>query len=276
MLSMLAMVTGCVSLTSSITSGLAEDLSRAILDNPDAETVRTGAPAYLILVDGLLARSPESVTLLSQAAALNSAYVGAFVSEPQRARVLAAKARRLAFRAACLGLDDGCALDSRPFEDLQSWLATTRSRDVSLLYAVGSAWAGWIQINSDDFNAIAELGRVKELMRRVVHLDEAYDHGGAHLYLGMFETILPPALGGRPEVGKAHFEKAIDIAEGRHLLTKVMFAENYARLVFNRELHDRLLNEVLEADAEQPGLTLINTVAKERAMQLLGSADAYF
>ena len=144
------------------------------------------------------------------------------------------------------------------------------------LYQIGSAWAGWTQANSDDFAAIAELGRVKSVMARVAELDETWDYGGPHLYLGVFETLLPPSLGGRPEVGRAHFEKAISISEGKYLMTKVMFADQYARLLFDRELHDQLLGEVVAADPALPGLTLINTVAQRRAHELLESADAYF
>ncbi len=60
------------------------------------------------------------------------------------------------------------------------------------------------------------------------------------------------------------------------MLTKVMFAEQYARLVFDRELHDRLLNEVIETDPVVPGLTLMNVVARQQAQELLESADEYF
>ena len=38
----------------------------------------------------------------------------------------------------------------------------------------------------------------------------------------------------------------------------------------------RLLHEVLAADVQAPGLTLMNTVAQERAQLLLDSADDYF
>jgi hypothetical protein len=271
---------GCTSLASSVSSDFARDfasdLSNAILDSADVETVRAGAPAYLILIDGLLVRAPDDVDLLRQAATLNSAYGGAFVTDPERASMLATKARSLAFEAACLGFRDGCDLATRPFAGYVQWLAGMDRDDVELLYTVGSSWAGWIQANSDDFNAIAELGRVRALMERVVALDESWDHGGAHVYLGIFETLLPQSLGGRPEQGRAHFERAISLSQGRYLMAKVMFAEQYARLVFDRELHDELVAEVLEADARQPGITLVNTVAKERAVKLRESADDYF
>ena len=59
-------------------------------------------------------------------------------------------------------------------------------------------------------------------------------------------------------------------------MAKVEFARRYARLVFDRPLHDRLLNEVLQAPANVPGLTLSNTLAQRSARELLKSADSYF
>ena len=267
---------GCSSLISSVTSGFAEDLSNAILDNSDVAMVRDGAPAYLLLMDGLLAQAPNSVDLLSQAALLNSAYAAAFVTEPERAMALQTKALGLAQRAVCVGIRDGCELRTRKFAAYEAWLATVNGDQVALLYRLGTTWAGWIQANSDDFAAIAELGRVKSLMARLIELDESFDYGGPHLYMGVFETLLPPGIGGRPEVGREHFERAITLSQGEHLLTKVMFADQYARLVFDRELHDHLLNEVLETDPNVAGLTLMNVIARQQAAELLGSADAYF
>ncbi len=269
-------LSGCMAMVSSFTSGFAQDLGNSILDNPDVEMVQQGAPSFLLLMDALLARSPDNPDLLIQSARLKSAYATAFVSDGERARLLAERALEDMERAVCLSLKDGCDLRSRPFQDLEAWLAGRKPSDVPALYQLGSVWAGWIQANSDDFAAIAELGRVKAVMARVAELDESYDYAGPHLYLGVFETLLPPSMGGRPEVGRSHFEKAIALSEGAFLMTKVMFAEQYARLMFDRELHDRLLREVLAADPAVPGLTLINTVAQRRAKELLDSADEYF
>jgi len=269
-------LSGCASLLGSVAGGMAEDLGGAILDNPDVAMVREGAPAYLLLMDGLLAQSPDNAALLGQAAQLNSAYAAAFVDGPERSRKMNDKALDLAERAVCAGVSNGCGARTREFEAYQAWLDNRSAGDVPLLYRLGSTWAGWIQANSDDFAAIAELARVKALMIRVIELDEGYDYGGAHLYMGVFETLFPPAMGGRPEEGRRHFERALALSEGRHLMTKVLYAEQYGRLVFDRELHDRLLEEVLAAEPRVPGLTLINVVAQEQAAELLESADDYF
>jgi hypothetical protein len=57
---------------------------------------------------------------------------------------------------------------------------------------------------------------------------------------------------------------------------KVLMAKHYARNVFDRELHDRLLNEVLEAQAEYPGYTLVNTLARNEAKKLLAESAEFF
>ena len=56
----------CSTLISSVTQGFAEDLSVAILESEDLEMVRDGAPAYLILLDGLISNSPDDKFLLRQ------------------------------------------------------------------------------------------------------------------------------------------------------------------------------------------------------------------
>ena len=267
---------GCASVVSSVTEGLAEDLSSAILDSEDLEVVRDGAPAYLIMLDALLRSDPDSPTLLAAAATLNGAYGTAFADEPERQRAFADKALRLASRAACEALPWSCAARTEDIATLEGHLDGLGREDVPVAYAFATAWAGWIQAHSDDWGAVAELGRVKSLMTRIAELDEAYEHGGPRMYLGVFETLVPAALGGRPELGREHFERAIELSGGRFLMARVLLAERYGRLVFDRELHDRELHVALAAEPRQHGMTLANLVAQEQARVLLETANDYF
>ena len=112
-------------------------------------------------------------------------------------------------------------------------------------------------------------------MERVIELDENHENGGPHLYMGGMETLLPSSMGGKPEEGRVHFEKAIEINDA-YLMTKVIYAQQYARLMFDQELHNRLLNEVLLAEPVVEGMTLTNLIAQERAKDLLASSKDYF
>src|SRR5690606_38338926 len=124
--------------------------------------------------------------------------------------------------------------------------------------------------------AVADLPWVEATLERVLELDETYSKGAVHGYLGTLNALRPPALGGRPEVAKQHFERAIELSEGRDLSVQVEYARRYARLVFDQALHDRLLKGVLEAPTVAPGLTLFNALAKEEAERLLATSEDYF
>ena len=59
-------------------------------------------------------------------------------------------------------------------------------------------------------------------------------------------------------------------------MAKLLYAEKYARLVFDQELHDRLLKEVIDAPVEKNESTLINSIAQYKAKILLAESGDYF
>ncbi|MBL4606773.1 MAG: hypothetical protein JKY01_02965 [Pseudomonadales bacterium] len=252
------------------------NLSKSILNSNDLETIKAGTPAYLILLDSLIQAEPESSQLLISAAKITNAYAGAFVEEPARAKILSDKSLDFASRAACIHKAYFCSLNKKSFNEFKLLVSNTNKKDLDFLYTLGSSWASWIQAHSDDWNSIAQMARVQFIMEKVVEIDEFHDDGGAHLYLGTLASLLPPALGGKPEVGKKHFGRAIEISKGKNLLVKTMYAELYARLVFDQDLHDRLLKEVLTSDPIAPNLTLINTFAQKKAKSLLAESPDFF
>ena len=267
---------GCASIIRSQTTKLAESLSSAISNQDDPETVRQGAPAYLLLVDGLIHDDPDNIELLLTGAKLYGTYAAAFVADAPRTKLLTSRAQEYGTRALCRQNAGICPVLSRPYGAFVQSLAALSRADVPALYGWAAATAGRIQAHGDDWNAIAELPKIEAAMGRVTELDEGFDHGGAHLYLGVIQTLRPPALGGKPETARRHFERAIELAGQSHLMAKVLFAKHYARLMFDRELHDRLLREVVAARVHYPGQTLANTLAQAEARSLLATAAEYF
>lgn len=254
---------------------MADGLSQAILNQDDPDTVRAGAPAYLLLIDGLILDYPRNKNLLADGSRLFSAYAAVFVDDAERGRRLTDKGRVYGRRALCEVKKDFCA-ENISYEALEHALKKLNEDDLPALYAYATAWAAWIRARSTDPLALADLPKVTAMLQRVVALDDGYQRGEAHLYLGILFSQLPPALGGRPEQGKAHFEKAIAYSQGNNLAAKVEYARNYARLVFDRELYERLLQDVLDANPVAPGYTLSNTLAQQQARPLLNESAAYF
>jgi len=268
-----ALLAGCAA---GLTRSLNSSVSKAILNQDDPATVRAGAPAYLLLLDGLIQGSPDDPALLRSAAELYGAYATVFVNDKHRARRLSEKALEYARRSLCTDHPDVCAKSSGTFEEFAATLKDMSKSDVPRLYTLGAAWAGWVQSRTDNWQALADIAKIEAIMQRVVQLNEKYEHGRAHLYLGVFHSRLPPSMGGKPEKGREQFKKAIAISGGRDLIDKVEYARRYARLVFNKKLYDRLLHEVLDADPKAPGLTLSNVIAQRQARKLLADSADYF
>ena len=274
---MAMVVAGCGTIVGKATQRLADNLGSAVLNADDPATVRDGLPAYLLLLDGLLEGDPENVGTLLAAANLNGAYAGNFTgTDVERAQRLSAKALAYAKRATCLEEPALCAtLEGNP-DDFAAALAGVGDERIGLMYGLAAAWAGQIQANRDDWGAVADLPKVEALLQRVVAIDANHDGGLPLVYLGVLNSLRPEAVGGKPELGKAYFQQAIDASEGRNLYAKTLMAEFHARLVFDQALHDRLLNEVLAADPKAPRYTLMNTLAQGRAKALLESGKDYF
>ena len=138
------------------------------------------------------------------------------------------------------------------------------------------SWIAYIKVHSSDWGALAKLPRVESALNRVQILDEQYQEVQVEHFLAVLNTLRPPALGGDFEAGKAHYQRALELSGGQDLSINVDYARYYARTLYDRELHDQLLNDVLAADPKQHGYTLFNTLAQRDAQKLLDSADDYF
>lgn len=270
------LLSGCSFFISSATQEMTENLSQTILDSNDLATVEAGAPAYLLMLDSLLNNNPDNESLLRAAANIHTAYADVFVKDKDRAKKMTDKALDYAFRAACEHDADLCSFRNKSFQDFKDQISKCSIEDAPTLFTLGSSWAAWIRSHRGNWNAVAEIARVEAIMHRVVELDEFYQDGAAHVYLGILSTFLPPALGGKLDVGRQHFERALEISDQKNLMTKVLYASHYARLAYDRDLHDRLLQEVIRAEPNVPGYALINTLAQQKAQELLDSGDDYF
>lgn len=266
----------CATVVATAGGGMAGNLNSAILNQDDPELVRDGAPAYLLMLDSFVEGSPDSVAALGAAAELYSAYGVVFVDDPVRARKLTKRARDYGRRALCAAESSVCGVWDEPYEIYRERLQEVGPGEIGAMYTFGLSWIAYIQAHSDDFTALAKLPFARLALHRVKALDPGYKESKIEHYLAVLDTVRPPALGGNFDSGKVHFEAAIALSGRRDLGILVDYARYYARTLYDRELHDSLLTEVLEADPVEPGNTLFNTLAQDDAKELLDSADDYF
>ena len=259
----------------------ADDLAATILESKDPEIIKKGVPSYLILMSSMIKGDPDNPELLESGAQLYGAYASSFTDSEESKQALADTAFTYASHAMCVRNEKFCDVKNLSYFEYERLLKEIDKPQANHLFIFGSSWAGLIEATSSDWNSVAELPKVKSSMQRVLDVDETVNNGNAHLYMAVLESLLPPSLGGKPDLAKKHFDRVIEISNNRNLMAKVLYAEKYARLLFDRDLHDKLLNEVLAADISSNDTwpkdqTLINTLAKQKAKTLLISADDYF
>lgn len=274
--STLLLLPGCANLIATASSGMAENLRLAMMNQNDPDIVRDGAPAYLLMLDSFVEGAPDNVGMLSAAAELYAAYGVVFVDDPDRAKTLTTRARSYGKRALCSQNNEVCGIDKRPFNVFEADLQKLNGKDAPALYSFTISWLAWIKANSSDWSAMADLPKVELALKQMQKLQLSYERATVEHMLAVLNTIRPPALGGNFDAGLAHYKRAMELSDNRDLSIQVDCAQYYARTLFDRDLHDRLLNEVLDADPNEPGLTLFNTIAKRQARDLLVSADDYF
>ena len=269
-------LSGCASLISSATSGFTDNLSASILNQDDPETAKAALPTFMVTIDSLLRNNPNDPDLLASGATLYASYGAIFADDEARASRLTTRARRYAFSAMCETYTPSCNWPENNYDEFVATLDGIKPKHSEFLYTYGFASLAYLRAHSSDWNSLAELPQIEALFKHYLDISGDEVNGAVYTYMGILLTLRPPALGGEPEKAREYFEKAIALTDGHDLSAKVEFARGYAKLLYERELHDRLLNEVMAADPYQDGFTLSNVLAKEQAAVLLAEADDYF
>ena len=242
----------------------------------DLQLVCDGAPSYLLMLDSMVASSPDDTGMLLNATKAYNAYTMAMAEcgDPKRAAVLSKKAKSHGLAL----LRESCNIaPSLSLEQLTINLRSKDRNDVPSLFWGAYGWATWISYQQGAPAAVIDLPKIEQVMQRIIELDETYYNGGAHLFLGVYHSLKPEIYGGKPAESRQHFEKALSISNREFLPIQVAFANTHAKMAFDRELHENLLNEVLAFDiSTAPELTLSNVAAKKQAARLLEEIDEYF
>ena len=267
---------GCSMFVARATDSFGTNLTSAILNQDDPELVRDGMPSYLLLMDSFVQGSPDNPAMLSAAANLYASYGAVFADDEIRASRLTSRARDYALRAMCESYADSCDWRQLNYEDFVATLDGLTEQHAGTVYVYSFATLAYLRAHSSDWNSLAVLPQAEALVKRYLEISGESANASAHTYLGVILTLRPPALGGKPEEARTHFEKAIALSGGRDLGAKIEFAKGYAKLLYDQELHDQLVNEVLGADPKADRLTLTNVLAQEEALQLRAEASDYF
>jgi len=253
-----------------VTNAVIEPAIGNLQQQTDIALVCEGAPAYLLMLDSLIVSSPDSQDLLLAATQSYSAYATALEEcggTDTRVATIAEKARFYGLRLLrhYLPVDD-----KRDDSKFVQELAGLTVSDVPEVFWGTYGWLTWVKSQKGSPTSIADMVHIEKIMKRLLEVDESYQGGSIHLFFGIYNVAKPAMLGGNPELSRTHFEKALTLSGRKFLLTQTTYAETLARMTMDKELHDRLLNEVLAfPDENAPEFGLSNRIAKNKAKRLL-------
>lgn len=274
------LLTGCLpnkKLTVAATATLLEGVAKSAFQQSDLKLVREGIPAYLMLMDGMIESVPDNEQLLINAAQTYSSFASAFMEEtdPEYAKLLYRRARHYSLRSLEIrGFKDPA---ESLFDDFKEDVKGCGRKDVPYLFWAATSWGNWIKLNLDSMEALAELPRVELMMKKVLELDEGFYYGGPHIFMGIWFASWPRDAGGDLKKAQKHFQRALEMGQGKFLMTYVYYANFYARHALDKDLFVSTLQKVLDTPPDiLPEVTLLNAVARRKAADLLHHKEEIF
>jgi hypothetical protein len=181
------------------------------------------------------------------------------------------------WRAMVRERDDIVGLDASLLTNPRAAVRAATAADVPLLYWTAAAWAAAISLSKDNPELVAQIPAMEALMDRALELDDGYGRGAIHTFLITYEMSRQGAAGDPAARARAHFERAMALAEGTSAAPLVALAEAVAVRQQDVKEFESLLNRVLALNPDaHPDTRLLNLIMQRRARWLLSrKADLF-
>ncbi len=288
-----ALASATVGLSGCSVSGLASRAAASALgaggnlfaEDDDPELVAAAAPFGLKVQEALLRSRPNDRTLLLGAASGFTQYAYAFVQlradelevkDVSAAYAQRTRARRLYLRARGYGLRAmGLAADSAGPGPRD--LAAMGRKDLPAMYWTAAAWLGAIALGKDEPALVGTFPGAQALLERAAALDADAERGGLRTLLIAYEVSRPDAAPDALERARRHFERAIQLTEGREAGVFVAMAEAISQSRGSKAEFIALLDRAVALDPDGVAAArLANHVSQRRARWLRGQVDELF
>jgi len=253
-----------------------EDGISAIYMESDLKLAEAFLANNLKTIEIVLSKDVENQKLNLLAAQAFGAYAFAFVEDVDihRAENFYNRGLNYAFKA----LPAKLTFDKKitPGE-LKKILLKYKKKHVPALFWLGYNWGQIVLKNLDDPRTLVNLSKVELIMQRCLTLDEAYNFAGVDLFYGCYFGGRPKILGGNPQKSKEFFDKSFTITGEKFYFSKYLKARYYAIQIQDKQLFDKLLDEVLDININDfPQVRLMNSIARKKAKLLKLDSEKYF
>ena len=263
----------------------------AVAQEPDVLLARQAAESGLKTLEGLYVADPYNRDVKLFLAEGFCQYASGFLQEDwesahlsgERARAQAARKRARLHAARCIEYALGllpASLRQSFYRDAGALSEAARmagAAEVDGLFWLSLGLATMIGMYPDDGPLMAYLPAVTAALERVVELAPGHADGLAQMTLGIVLAAQSAAVGGEPERGMRHFERARQVSEGKALIVDVMMARTYAVSTRKRALFRATLERVLDTPTHiSAERRLANEIAHRKAARYLAHEDRFF
>jgi len=244
----------------------------------DLKLAEAAIPANMGMLEGMLANDPGNRVLHEYAAQGYYGFSYGFVEDKDRER--ASKLYYRGFTHGKAALVDHNINESQlngHLDVLEKALSQLDEDAVPALFWTASNWAKWVDMNRDSADSLAQLPKAVMLMQRALELDESYFLSGAHIFFGAYYGGRSPMMGGDFALSEKHFNQARTNTDNKILLIDLLQAQFLERQRFDREAFHQRLQQIIKAPADlYPAQGLINSIAKQKAVELLKREEQWF
>jgi len=249
----------------------------------DYDVIRGAAAAGVLQFEGMHRLAPDNEDALFMLLRGWTGWGYGFAEDDYQVATLAGdeslaeyhkKRTKLAYdRAISYGLellskrDDGFPKAKKSADSINKWLAEEfdEEEDAETLFWLGSAWLARVNLLKDEPEYVAELYIGVAILEQSRKLNPEFMSYGATSTLASYH-----ARSGMAELDEA--KKLLDFALEKTKRRALGIQMNYAKYACakaDRELYEKMVNEVLAAEDTDPNLRLQNAIQKRRAKRAL-------
>ncbi len=278
-------------------AGLVDTGITAFENDGDLDLMEKAIPANIKLLEAMLANSPDDRQLITLLSRLYGSYAFGFVetrlertlylSQPSDAKEqerdsLKEQVNRYYEKGldyALLALEKnvpGASDAFRKVDAIAPYLNKLGKKEVAPLFWYGFNLGAWVNRNLDSIRAVSRAHVARAVMERVIELDPAYNHGGAHLFLVAYFGSRPPMMGGSQQKARDHYQHVKQIAGDEYLLADLYYARFCLQQQQDREAFVNLIQRIIDHPAVDNHVALYNAIAGRRAAIYLSAVDFLF
>src|SRR5207302_3242358 len=129
-------------------------------------------------------------------------------------------------------------------------LQKAHKEDVELLYWTLAPWAAAVSLSKTNLELVGDLGAIAGMLDRALQLDEPHGKGALHELSLAFDNARPG--GTTRQKQEAHFNRAVELSQGKRLSVFVSWAENVLVQAQDKAAFERELHKVLSFDVNDP------------------------